>query len=355
MFLTSLLLLLITPKLQVTTEAEAAQMRAEVTALVAASRAKRCPRPSLWGAPQIEGDSGAAILNIIEGPEAGACLRQAREIKAMSALDPTLRARVEARCVALPRLIHEATRYAEGCSPYLLGRRKLGRLAKHVVLSKAARVMAEAEARAGRTEAAMTLLLEQIQINQDLMRGGAPLLLPMLATAGDALLLDALEPLLTNEAPKRVGEALGVLLAHDPHFSESLQADGLHVFYEDILPSGSGASLGLSLGADIPDDITLVWLAMKEMRQAYARACEATRSLEDCVAGLKALEARPGEVKPAGWRMWLKLATGGKEAVKRQAIELLKAITSPGLSRYVERFSARVARLEALRARLTTP
>ncbi len=358
MFSMLLFPLLLMPKIQVCTEAETEQMRAEIEALVQANRVKRCPRPGLWDEAPTLGDAGASILKIIKGSENAACLQAAEGLKSKPkpeevAAQVEAEAKVKQACVALPKLIHKAVSHAEGCSPYLTGRNQFSEMMRVLSISKVVVVLAQAEVEAGRVEAAATLLLETIRFNQDLMRGGTSPILGMLAVATDGMLLHSLEPLLPQLKAERIKAALDCLIAHDPHFSEFLQADGVQIFYYDILPGiDQGKPTGLTFGAEIPDDATLAWIAMREIAADYAKACDVRRSLKECAVGLKALDEALAEVKPVGWKSWLKLAVGGREALKRQVIDVLKSITTPSWHRYVDRFLERQVRLKAVRAKL---
>ena len=388
------MLLLLWPKLELSTPAEMEAMKQELEAIAAAKRSLRCPRPGLWDEPQLPGEAEVAMHAILEGSGGlQSCLKAAEKIEDQlheeggearalddpAAQDEEIKA-LEAACVLLPQALHQAVSHEGGCSPYLTGKRSTPNLRRVIDLSKAVVVLARQRAREGAAPEGLRLLLEATRFNQDLMRGGCSILFPMLAVAADESLLNAAERLLELSPSGPLLTALDRLLAADPHPHEFLKADTAHVAYHDLL-SALKSDQGSSLGSGVPDDLTLAWIAMKENTLDWLKACPQESSLKACAQGLEALSQRfRAEAKErsawksglkvalqglealgqrfgveakerSAWKSGLKVVLGGREAARREAIEILKQ-AMPSLKHHVRRYAYRRALIITLRYRV---
>lgn len=331
------------PPSPLVSEAELAELKTKADGMLAAARARRCPRPVLRG-EAMPGDAAAELEAVLGGvPETRACLERladgrniadlwradeelsdvdrgrdgatARPIGSPAERAPELRETVAA-CAGLYERLQRAVAHAEACGPWRPG---LGcgesTYLPRLRLGQAVAAGAWFRLAEGRPREGLELLLDALRLLQDLERGGGELIDGVIGGQATLPLAAVLEAGLTAAAGNAalLGEVvrqLGVLLETEPHPSELLDGEYLSgvlfiadaaVLGEASVPGGSrcrssatGAGeepRGRLIGAGARDDQAVVWLSLDRMQDGWRAACPGGALPAACLDGLERLHA----------------------------------------------------------------
>ncbi|WP_428261484.1 hypothetical protein [Haliangium sp.] len=243
-----------------------------MVAVVAANRARQCPRPVLRG----QATTGAAaddIVAVLEGtPATQACLQaldaHGQALHQAMVGDGSVEIGWPARadtpvsntpagaalaelfeaCAPTLALMSQATQHEDGCSPYRAGvRAQPATLNAALPAMKLAAVVARDRLLRGEFDPGFDLALDAFRFGQDLIRGGVSLLQVVVASVTSEFATSVVE--LGLSRPQPLGEArltriegeLATLLATAPHPSSYLAGQREHVLLYTLMPRAKGA------------------------------------------------------------------------------------------------------------------
>ena len=334
---------------------------------------------TIEGAPEIRpcfdllDDSGEALTGVIHLPSGDAPARRWSTARPLD--DPEGRGalldRVVATCAPLVAKLREAVSHEDACSPYLIGRRGTPKLLYQLRGAKVLAATARKALADGKPREALAVLLDGLRFQQDMYRGGASFLYPMVSAAASSFLAPTLE--LALDAPQPLGDELladvqrelTLLLDAEPHLSGILRGESessaLYLFLgglkprewtppggwgeeraSDPPPAESRLPAAVPYGADDRDDLAVAWLAADEQARDWQRACPPTATTAACQAGMERIAERIAERVESQSEMsrWFRMlrAEDPKEDQLRQIIEILKAVGSPVFGKYVRRY-----------------
>ena len=344
-----------------------ASLELSLTAALAARRTQRCPRPAPAAptsatAPATATDASifnramvaltqptgalaecnaavsagkdslkAALSDCLPGAS-GPC--PARALDDAASLSASV-ATIELACGALPGQLAAAAHPAgEVCSPFRPGLDRAPDPTAFLYLSRAATVLARADARNGQPARGLDLLLDTLAAGQELGRGGVGLSLALAGSGAAGFVAPTAELLLQSAPPTAaalpaLAARLDHLLAAEPPLADHLAADAFE----------TQAMFGPSPGAAAPptrEDAIARLAADAQSRTALER-CPAAAPLATCIRGLAepglstvTLAAYPAALRP--------------ELEAHLADEL-----SPPAAGYARRYGLRLALLTGLR------
>lgn len=220
----------------------------------------------------------------------------------------------------------------EVCSPFLPGLARAPDPTAFLYLSRAATVLARADARNGQPARGLDLLLDTLAAGQELGRGGVGLSLALAGTGAAGFVAPTAELLLSSAPPAPAALAalaarLDALIAAEPPLAEHLAADALEtqaMFTTDATTPPSREDALARLAADA------------QSRTAVER-CPAAAPLSTCIRGLgdPALSTVTLAAYPAALRADLEAALASELA--------------PPAAGYARRYGLRLALLSGLR------
>ncbi len=366
-------------------DSEIAAIEARLLAEIEGNRTRTCVRPVLRGR-SAAGLADTDIVGVVEGNDG---LRECYDFiqqfddvlfgppDAANERQTGLMARFSKVCASLPPAIERATAHDDACSPYLPGRRPMPGLRGTQRILRAARHLAALVVLSGRTGEAADRFLDIVRFAQDLGRGGAPLVMTMLATSVIREILSndlpqlLARPELTDEDLARIRRGLGQLIETEPSLQRSIVADITWLAYEAGLPllrePGWAPPGGYSVGNQTPpadyepallplvtpgQERRFILAAIMDLGLRYSEACPEGATLAECYLGLRAMtEAVMVRRSIPGWLRILQtlIAPSPWEAWRRHLTELVQEMLSVSFETYVPGYTVRSFFLAALR------
>jgi len=280
-------------------------------------------------------DSLKAALSDCPPGGAGPC--PARALDDPASLSATV-ATIELACGALPgQLAAAAHPAADVCSPFLPGLARAPDPTAFLYLSRAATVLARADARNGQPARGLDLVLDALAAGQELGRGGVGLSLALAGSGAAGFLAPTAELLLSTTPPTpaaltTLAARLDALLAAEPPLADHLAADALETQAMFTSSAGSPADAPAATRED-----AIARLAADAQSRTALERCPAAAPLATCVRGLAepglstvTLAAYPAALRP--------------ELEAHLADEL-----APPAAGYARRYGLRLALLSGLR------
>lgn len=383
------------------------QLQGRLLAALAENARRRCPRPVLRGPPH-PGKADGAVIAVVEPQgslaacdaavhrheaglraalfessslRAGVALPTPRRLLPAGKLDPKTGPVMRA-CAALPDALERAIRHREVCSPYLPGRRRLPDFRPLIRLSLGVSALASWRARVS-TLQGVWLVLSALRFHQDLCRGGAAWVWPVVTAVAGDLLVSTLSGLLSTGrlsqvALREIDRALLTLLQSEPPLRDHLRGEQLYTELSGYLiplmpkewtPPG-GRPLGTapsslasarrpgSVFENQRQGLLLAWLASQRHAERLSAVCPKEAAPWRCLAGIRRLERwnlrRRVELRLRFEQFEQRLMSGlgghfDRRAIREAAIELLAGLADPTVSGYFVRAARRAFYLAALR------
>ena len=373
------------PRPRLVSEDELRAIDQEIKKIVERNRAKKCPRPVLRGEP-LPGTAAADIIAVVEGADdTGACRQKLDETSDMvfEALDhpedykpegfparlnrtpkpqsqaPKELLELEKTCAPLLLRIQKAVRHGDACSPYLPGlHEQPGYIAiiraSRLAAARARRLFAEGDPGPG-----FDLLLDVARFGQDFGRGGTSLLETMIGVAATRTVLPMLEYGLNHKKPldqkllQRIEKELGQLLETQPHPAEFLRGEMEAMATYTLNPSKKHPDT-ITIGVDERDDNALALIALRETSADVLSGCKKTDPPVRCEEHIHAVAGRyrkshSGDLEQAEAMLRVAVAPDKVAAVRREIIDILKAVAAPAYDRYLRHEGQTRFRLGGLR------
>ena len=374
------------------TDAELAAFSATLLGRLADNARRVCVRPVIGGTATTGANTRELIAMFEPGSEIAACIDRMRAFatgdlgERIADGAPALR-EVERTCGdQVERAIAQASRFAQGCSPYQVGVHVADDVFRVLRLAWLISVHARRLATAGDPGAALLAIARGFAVFQDLSRGHVNLVGFQLATAAEEPLLEHAWAITRGAVPApaldEIAAALDTLLAAEPTFAEALEGerDSIELFYglAPIQPAGwtppggwddtfgpPHAKPPLRYTRDPHDEAAVMFALAEAQATQHLRACPPGTPLATCQRALaqlaelrtqraSALTEDPTELVDELAR----LAPAAPDAAVRDAlrtrirtkvIDTLVAAESPVLHTYAARRGGTLARLAALR------
>lgn len=372
------------PRPRLVSEDEIRSMDQEIKQIVERNRAKQCPRPVLRGEP-LPGTAAEDIVAVVEGADdTRACHKRLDETSDMvfEALDqpedykpegfparlnrtpkpqslaPKELLELEKTCAPVLLRLQKAVSHADACSPYLPGlHEQPGYISSirtsRLAASKARRLFAEGD------PAGFDLLLDVVRFGQDFGRGGTSLLETMIGVACTRTVLPMLEHGLNQKKPlglellQRIEKELGQLIETQPHPAEFLRGEMEAMVTYTLNPSKKHPDTIL-IGADERDDNALALIALRETSQDVLSGCKQEDPPIRCEEHIRSVGERyrkshSGDLEKAEAMLRVAVAPDKVAAVRREIIDILKAVAAPAYDRYLRHEGQTRFRLGGLR------
>jgi hypothetical protein len=266
-------------------------------------------------------------------------------------------------------MLKRATLHEDACSPYLPGVRCAPPYMSLLRLSLAAVAGARAHMRLGQQREAFETLADAIRFAQDFHRGGSSLIEAMIASVVTTRAASALELQLNQAQPlgpellAQIDRELAALIASEPHPSEFLSGDQLSMVVYLILPEAKGPDWtppgGWAETCERPpatgtgSGAALALVVAHRNLLRLERACPAQATPHACARGLerlgRRLDAQASQRSVAGRLLEMLTAADSEDEYLRQVIEVLDAMGTPVLGKYVARQGQGRVYLAALR------
>jgi hypothetical protein len=373
------------PRPRLVSEVELKEMQQELKDIVERNRAKKCPRPVLRGEP-LPGTAAADIQAVVEGADdTRACHKRLDETSEMvfEALDhpedykpegfparmnrtakpqsqaPKELLELEKTCAPVLARIQKAVRHEDACSPYLPGLHdQPGYISairtSRFAASRARRLFAEGDPGQG-----FNLLLDVVRFGQDFGRGGTSLLETMIGVACTRTVLSMLEHGLNRKKPldpallQRIEKELGQLIDTQPHPAEYLRGEMEAMATYTLNPSKKSPDT-ITIGVDERDDNALALIALRETSQDVLSGCQKEDPPIRCEEHIRSVAQRyrnshKGDLEQAEAMLRVAVAPDKVAAVRREIVDILKAVAAPAYDRYLRHEGQTRFRLGALR------
>jgi len=339
-------------------------------------RVRSCPRPILRGTP-LPGTAAQDMVLVTEGGAGLAeCYRFLDEFGSVLFTAPEaeqergtgLVNRFSEVCRLLPDAIARAVRHGDACSPYRPGVRALPDLRNMLRAFEAARQLAALAVLDGRPGEAADRFLDLARFLQDLVRGGAPMVLAMLSTSmsrevlvSDMGQLLARPDLGTGEV-ERIGREVGRLMASEPSLARIVAADTTWLAYEAGLPllrgpgweppAGFSAGHRMSLSDYEPDLLPwvaatgekgVIFAALMDLDGRRREACPVRAAATECIEGLRALRATRSSAARPAWMEVLRIlgAASPRRVLRTYYIKRVQQVIEIPLENYIKMHAAR--------------
>ena len=373
------------PRPRLVSEEELKEMRQELLRIVERNRAKQCPRPVLRGEP-LPGTAAEDIVAVVEGADdTRACHRALDETSEMvfEALDhpedykpegfPARMNRtakpyskpsqelleLEKTCAPVLSRLQKAVRHQDACSPYLPGLHDQPGYISAIRTSRFAATRARRMFAEGDPGQGFDLLLDVVRFGQDFGRGGTSLLETMIGVACARTVLPMLEHGLNRKKPldpallERVGKELGQLLETQPHPAEFLRGEMEAMATYTLNPDKKSPDT-ITIGVDERDDNALALIALHETSADVLGGCKPGDPPIRCEKHIRAVAERyrkghKGDLEKIETMLRVAVAPDKVAAVRREIIDILKAVAAPAYDRYLRHEGQTRFRLAALR------
>jgi hypothetical protein len=373
------------PRPRLVSEEELAKMQQELSRIVERNRAKKCPRPVLRG-EALAGTAAADILAVVEGADdTRACLKRLDETSDMvfAALDhpedyqpdgfparmnrsakpqsqaPQGLLELEQTCAPLLSRIQKAVRHEDACSPYLPGLHDQPGYVSVIRASRLASAVARRLIAAGDAEKGFNLLLDVVRFGQDFGRGGTSLLETMIGVACIRTVLPMLEHGLNRKKPldpallERIEKELGQLIATQPHPAQFMRGEMEAMATYTLNPSKKSPET-ITIGVDERDDNALALIALHETSADVLSGCKKEDPPMRCEEHVRKVAERyrrshHGDLEKVEAMLRVAVAPDKVAAVRREVIDILKAVAAPAHDRYLRHEGQTRFRLGALR------
>jgi len=366
-------------------EEELKEMKQELSKITERNRGKKCPRPVLRGEP-LPGTAAADIVAVVEGADdTRACHRALDETSEMvyEGLDypedykpegfPARMNRtakpysppskelleLEKTCAPVLLRLQKAVKHEDACSPYLPGLHDQPGYVSAIRASRLAASMARRLLAEGDPGQGFDLLLDVVRFGQDFGRGGTSLLETMIGVACIRTVLPMLEHGLNRKQPlgpallSRIEKELGQLLATQPHPAEYLRGEMEAMATYTLNPEKKNPGTIL-IGADERDDNALALIALRETSADVLGGCKPEDPPIRCEEHVRKVAERyrashQGDLEQAVAMLRVAVAPDKVAAVRREIIDILKAVAAPAYDRYLRHEGQTRFRLAALR------
>lgn len=373
-------------------EDEIRALERQIDAIEANSRARTCPRPVLRGEPE-PGRAADDMLALVEGrDDLAPCLdaleknrealdeafahpkgyapegfpaRLNRTARHQEEVNQEMQA-LESTCRPVIALIRRAVRHEDGCSPFLPGLHDQPPFIRMIRATKVAAAAARRAIAGGDPATGFDLLLDTLQFCQDLSRGGTSLLVTMIGASAATAPLAVLEHGLNAKEPlgakllRRVEDELGVLLSHQAHPAAYLRGEqrAMDVLtWRDLEEKNADGKTPFgtrTIGVDAREDMALAVIAGHETWEEILAGCKPEEPPAACAEHVRAVSERLRESKAAdrdSLERFVDVAVLADKAktIRRQIIDILKAVAAPDFSRYLARDGQIRFQLAALR------
>jgi hypothetical protein len=373
------------PRPRLVSEEELKEMQQELLEIVKRNRAKKCPRPVLRGEP-LPGTAAEDIVAVVEGADdTRACQKRLDETSDMifEALDhpedykpegfparmnrtskpqaqtPKELLELEKTCAPVLLRLQKAVRHEDACSPYLPGlHEQPGYISairtSRLAASRARRLFSEGDPGQG-----FDLLLDVVRFGQDFGRGGTSLLETMIGVACTRTVLPMLEHGLNNKKPlgpellQRIEKELGQLIETQPHPAEFLRGEMEAMATYTLNPAKKHPDT-ITIGADERDDNALALIALHETSADVLSGCKQQDPPIRCEEHIRSVAERyrkshKGDLEQAEAMLRVAVAADKVAAVRREIIDILKAVAAPAYDRYLRHEGQTRFRLGGLR------
>ncbi len=373
------------PRPRLVGEEELKEMKQELLEIVKRNRAKKCPRPVLRGEP-LPGTAAADIVAVVEGADdTRACLGAIDETSdtVFEALDhpedykpegfparmdrtakpysppPKKLLELEKTCAPLLARLQKAVRHEDACSPYLPGLHDQPGYVSAIRTSRLAalrarRLLAEGDAGQG-----FDLLLDVIRFGQDFGRGGTSLLETMIGVACTRTVLPMFEHGLNRKKPLdpalllRIEKELGQLIETQPHPAEFLRGEMEAMATYTLNPDKKSPDT-ITIGVDERDDNALALIALHETSRDVLSGCKQDDPPIRCEEHIRKVAERyrkghQGDLERVEAMLRVAVAPDKVAAVRREIVDILKAVAAPAYDRYLRHEGQTRFRLGALR------
>lgn len=365
-------------------------IEARLRDVVRRAEREHCPRPVLRGQPR-PGSGGAALRDILDPrgehaacwqwleveaerlpsafgpaaadgtPESDADLLQeiVAPAPALGASPTRLEQALVERCGPTVAAIRQTLSHEDVCAPFGLAQRDAD-AAPLLRIARAFVAVARAEARQGRAEAALEVLLDALRYAQDLHRGPSGVLFGQVASAIVRATLGSLEVIVASDLPwtdamLRDGQReIEALVRAWPLPDRIFAEDPAFAMMDFLVVLGRSPLTGTAARADLPrpssrldraqTEAALLAASARFERFAGTMRCAPEASRADCAAlverALRAAAPRPPE-PPSWWRQIAGLRLSRTWLVERAPDEL--SASGPRYLRRMERAVAAVA------------
>ena len=366
-------------------EEELKEMQQELFKIVERNRGKKCPRPVLRGEP-LPGTAAADIQAVVEGTDdTRACHQALEETSDMvfEALDhpedyrpegyparlnrtpkpqsqaPQELLELEKTCAPVLLRLRKAVRHEDACSPYLPGLHDQPGYIPAIRTSRLAASMARRLFAEGNAEQGFDLLLDVVRFGQDFGRGGTSLLETMIGVACIRTVLPMLEYGLNRKQPldqsllSRIEKELGQLIETQPHPAEYLHGEMEAMATYTLNPEKKSPDT-ITIGADERDDNALALIALHETSADVLSGCKPEDPPIRCEEHVRKVAERyrkshQGDLEQAAAMLRVAVSPDKVAAVRREIIDILKAVAAPAHDRYLRHEGQTRFRLAGLR------
>lgn len=266
-------------------------------------------------------------------------------------------------------MLQRATRHEDACSPYLPGVRCSPSYMTLLRLSLAAVAGSRAHMRLGQQREAFETLADAIRFAQDFHRGGTSLIEAMIGAVVITRAASTIELQLNHERPvgpevlAQIDRELEALVASEPHPSAFLRGDQLSMVVYLILPEAKGPdwtppggwaeTCDRTMATGTGSEAALALVVAHRNLLRLDRACPPEATPRACAKGLerlaRRLEADAAERGVASRILEMLTAADSEDEYLRQVVEVLDAIGTPMLGKYVARQGQSRFYLAALR------